>query len=98
VNKGVNKSIEFKGLKAQYIWVLGGGIVGVLLLFAILYICGVNQYLCVLIAFSIGGTLIMVVSKMSHRFGEHGLMKWFAKRRLPSHLRSKSRKQFLIKS
>ena len=25
VNKGINKPIEFRGLKAQYIWWLGGG-------------------------------------------------------------------------
>ena len=37
VNKGINKSIEFKGLKAQYIWYLGGGVVALLILFAILY-------------------------------------------------------------
>lgn len=27
INKGINKPIEFKGLKAQYIWYLGGGLV-----------------------------------------------------------------------
>ena len=26
INKGINKPIEFKGLKAQYIWYLGGGL------------------------------------------------------------------------
>ncbi|HMT97439.1 MAG TPA: DUF4133 domain-containing protein, partial [Ferruginibacter sp.] len=26
INKGINRSIEFKGLKAQYIWYLGGGL------------------------------------------------------------------------
>ena len=43
INKGINKSIEFKGLKAQYIWYLGGGIIALLILFAIMYIIS-NKY------------------------------------------------------
>ena len=31
INKGVNRPAEFKGLKAQYIWYLGGGLVGLAL-------------------------------------------------------------------
>ena len=42
INKGINKPIEFKGLKAQYIWYLGGGLAGLLVLFGVLYISGVN--------------------------------------------------------
>ncbi|MBD0288989.1 MAG: DUF4133 domain-containing protein, partial [Flavisolibacter sp.] len=34
INKGINKPIEFKGFKAQYIWYLGGGLVALLILFA----------------------------------------------------------------
>ena len=49
INKGINKPIEFKGLKAQYIWWLGGGIVCLLLLFAILYFIGVNPYISIVI-------------------------------------------------
>jgi hypothetical protein len=47
INKGINKSIEFKGLKAQYIWYLGGGLVVLLILFAIMYIIGINAFFCV---------------------------------------------------
>ena len=46
INKGINKPIEFKGLKAQYIWYLGGGLVALLILFAIIYIAGVNMFIC----------------------------------------------------
>ncbi|HEU4791365.1 MAG TPA: DUF4133 domain-containing protein, partial [Flavobacterium sp.] len=38
INKGINQSIEFKGLKAQYIWYLGGGVVVLMILFAVMYI------------------------------------------------------------
>ena len=38
INKGINRSIEFKGLKAQYIWYLGGGVVALLIVFAAMYL------------------------------------------------------------
>ena len=44
INKGINKPIEFKGLKAQYIWYLGGGLVILMIIFVILYIAGINIY------------------------------------------------------
>ena len=37
INKGINKPIEFKGLKAQYIGYLGAGVIVLLILFAIFY-------------------------------------------------------------
>jgi hypothetical protein len=40
INKGINQPIEFKGLKAQYIWWLCGGLVCLLILFAVTYVSG----------------------------------------------------------
>lgn len=83
INKGINKPIEFKGLKAQYIWYLGGGLVALLILFAILYICGVNVYLCLVIIVSGASTLFMYVYKLSRKYGEYGFMKKIAKKAVP---------------
>ena len=46
INKGINRSIEFKGLKAQYILYLGVGLVGLLIFFAIIYIIGIPVFIC----------------------------------------------------
>ena len=46
INKGINKPIEFKGLKAQYIWYLGGGLVALLILFAISFTINVLRRGC----------------------------------------------------
>ena len=54
ISKGINKPLEFKGLKAQYIWYLGGGLVALLILFAIMYISGVNVYLSLVLIISAG--------------------------------------------
>src|SRR4051812_32501416 len=75
INKGINKPIEFKGLKAQYIWYLGGGLLGLLILFAILYICGVNPFLLLFLILSLGALWFMYVYRLSHNYGEYGMMK-----------------------
>ena len=49
INKGINRPIEFKGLKAQYIWYLGLGLVTLLILFSVLYVVGVTVYCCILV-------------------------------------------------
>src|SRR5690348_3184303 len=94
INKGINKPIEFKGLKAQYIWYLGGGLLVLLILFAILYICGVNTFVCLGIIGIAGTALFMYVYKLSHKYGEHGMMKSLAKRNTPAVIKSYSRKLF----
>jgi hypothetical protein len=94
INKGINKSIEFKGLKAQYIWYLGGGIVGLLIVFAILYIIGINPFMCVGIILIAGSFLVFKVYTMSNKYGEHGMMKKLAQRSVPPTVKSNSRKLF----
>ena len=95
INKGVNRSIEFKGFKAQYIIYLAAGMVSLLLLFAILYICGFNIYLCLAIIVPGGIALVVAVQRLSKKYGEHGLLKKIAQKRLPSSIRCHSRKIFL---
>jgi len=95
INKGINKPIEFKGLKAQYIGYLAGGLVFLLIGFAVMYIVGVPVMICILLISILGSALFYQVFKMSHKYGEHGLMKKAAKRYLPDHLKFKTRKIFL---
>ena len=46
INKGVGRSVEFKGLKAQYLFLFAGGLLAVFILVVILYLCGVSQVTC----------------------------------------------------
>ena len=97
INKGINKSIEFRGLKAQYIWYFGGGVLGLLILFAILYIIGVNSFVCLGIIL-IGGTVLTIkIYALSNTYGEYGMMKKLARRSVPKVVRTKSRDIFLKK-
>ena len=94
INKGINKPIEFKGLKAQYIWWLGGGLLILLVLFAVLYICGINTFVCLGIIVCGGTGLFIHVYRLSHRYGQHGMMKELARRSIPSVVKNYSRKLF----
>lgn len=91
INKGINKPIEFKGLKAQYIWYLGAGVLALLVAFTILFILGVNPFICLFIIAIAGTGLIIKIYQLSHTYGEHGMMKKLAHRQIPLNIRIKSR-------
>jgi hypothetical protein len=95
VNKGINRSLEFKGIKAQYIIYLAAGLVLLLLLFAILYVIGINIYICLGIVLPSGAGLFIAVQHYSKKYGEHGLVKKAAQSQLPKFVRSRSRNLFI---
>ncbi|NVM62161.1 fatty acid desaturase [Mucilaginibacter sp. SG538B] len=95
INKGVSKPMVFRGLKAQYIAYLAIGLVVLLISFAVLYICGVSLWLILPLILGLGTVLFFGVFRLSHRFGEHGLSKHFAKKQLPDFIRCHSRKLFI---
>lgn len=95
INKGINKSIEFKGLKAQYIWYLGGGLLLLLILFAVMYICGLNAFVCLGVTLVAGTGLVYKIYGLSRKYGAHGMMKGIASRSIPKVVRCNSRKVFM---
>lgn len=94
INKGINRSIVFKGLKAQYIGYMGLALLIDLLFYAVLYMLKVNTYLTLLATGLLGAALAAVVYHLNARYGEHGLMKAVAKRKTPRIVRSFSRRIF----
>jgi hypothetical protein len=98
INKGINKAIEFKGLKAQYIWYLGGGVIILLILFAILYIIGLNAFICVGLILLAGTLMVIKIYQLSNKYGEHGMMKKLARHHVPPTIKSYSRRVFKMKT
>lgn len=94
INKGINQPIEFKGLKAQWIGWLAAGCMVLLVVFALLYVVGVNTYLSLAIISISGTAWVMKVLRWSSRYGQHGLMKKIARRRVPRALINRSRQIF----
>ncbi|MDB5006230.1 MAG: hypothetical protein JWP45_623 [Mucilaginibacter sp.] len=95
INKGIGRAITFKGVKAQYIGYLAGTLVALLILFAVLYIIGVNTYICLLLVGGSGTIVISRIFRLSHKYGQHGLLKRNARRSLPDYLKFRSRKIFI---
>ncbi|WP_426484662.1 DUF4133 domain-containing protein [Flavobacterium sp. 2] len=95
INKGINQSIEFKGLKAQYIWYLGGSVVGLMIAFAVLFILGIPSLVCVALIGTAGTVMVLKIYKMSRLYGEHGMMKALASRQVPKSVKVRSRAVFI---
>ena len=83
VNKGAGNPVEFKGLKSQYLFVFAGGLTAVLLAVVILYLAGVDQWICIPFGIVSGGLLVWVTFRLNARYGTHGLMKAAARKRHP---------------
>ncbi len=94
INKGINKSIEFKGLRAQYIWYAGAGMLCLMILYALLYLIGVNTYVGLVMIAIAGGFLLQKIYAMNAKYGEHGLMKILARKSIPKVVKISSRSVF----
>ena len=97
INKGINTAIEFRGLKAQYIWYLGGIILILMILFAILYLIGINQYFCLITTGVLGFISTNKIYSMSKKYGVYGLSKVMAKKLMPDVIKTKNRCPFMKK-
>ncbi|REC61841.1 conjugal transfer protein TraF [Chryseobacterium pennae] len=89
INKGIGRTVEFKGLKAQYLFIFAGGLLSILLLVMILYMLGLPPYLCLSIGIIAASIIIWKTFALNAKFGEHGLMKIAAKRRHPEYIISR---------
>lgn len=98
INKGINRSIVFRGLKGQYIWYAGGAMFSVMILYAVMYVLGMNTYVCLLISACLAAGSIMLIYQLSESYGEHGLLKAYAAGKIPKRIRARSRQKFLLKS
>lgn len=95
INKGVNRPLEFRGLKAQYVWWLAAVVVGDMVLVGLTRLVGLNTYACLLLALGLGGAGIFWVYRLSRRYGRFGRMKARARKGVPLALVCRSRKVFL---
>ncbi|WP_270416088.1 DUF4133 domain-containing protein [Bacteroides caccae] len=87
VNRGIGKPVEFKGLKSQYLFIFCGGLLAVFVVFIVLFMAGVNQWLCIgfCIGFIVSASLLLVwqTFRLNAKYGTHGLMKAAARKRHP---------------
>ena len=103
INKGIGRSVEFQGLKSQYLCIFTGGLLALFVLFVILYMAGVNQWICIGFGGTSASILVWQTFSLNRKYGEHGLMKRSAlhshprylinRRRIPRLFRHRERKR-----
>ncbi|MBP7611540.1 MAG: DUF4133 domain-containing protein [Paludibacter sp.] len=96
INKGIGKSVEFKGLVAQYLFIFAGGLLAVFVVFVVMYMAGIDQWVCIGFGVIAASALVWLTFNLNAKYGEHGLMKMLAKRQHPRFLinRKNSRRLF----
>lgn len=97
VNKGIGRSVEFKGLKAQYLFIFVGVLLVLFVLFVILYMIGIDQWICIGFGVVSASVLVWQTFALNARYGEHGLMKLGATKSHPRYLLNRRRISRLIK-
>ncbi len=86
INKGIGRTVEFKGLKAQYLFIFAGGLLGTLILVMILYMAGLNPHICLFLGASGASLIVWQTFSLNKKYGEHGLMKIGARKRHPKYI------------
>ena len=96
INKGIGKQVEFKGLRAQYLFIFAGGLLGVFILFVAMYLLGVPTAVCIAAGLVLGTALVAFTFHLNGKYGTHGLMKLSAARRHPRRIIHRKRIARLI--
>ena len=78
INKGVGRDVEFKGLRAQYLFIFAGGLLAVFVLFVVMYMAGIDQWICIGFGVVAASVLVWGTFYLNTKYGEHGLMKLLA--------------------
>ena len=97
INKGVGRSVEFKGLKSQYLFLFAGGLLGMFILTAALYLIGLNPYICMVTGVAGAIYTVWKTFVMNKKYGEHGSMKIAARKYHPRYLINRKRISALIR-
>ena len=75
INKGIGSSAEFKGLKSQYLFIFAGGLLGVFVVFVVMYMIGIDQMICIIFGVICASVLVWGTFHLNEKYGEHGLLK-----------------------
>lgn len=86
INKGIGRTVEFRGLKAQYLFIFAGGLLAILILVMILYMAGISSYICLFLGAGGASLIVWQTFSLNRKYGEHGLMKIGAKKRHPRYI------------
>ena len=97
INKGIGRNVEFKGLESQYLFIFCGGLLAVFVVFVILYMAGVSQWVCIGLGVTAASAVVWLTFRLNAKYGQHGLMKLGAARMRPRYLLHRRRVSHLLR-
>lgn len=97
INKGIGRSVEYKGLKAQYLFIFAGGLLALFVVYVIMYISGVSQWFCIVFGVTAASALVWLTFHLNAKYGQYGLMKLTAVKYHPRYIINRLRLNRLIK-
>jgi hypothetical protein len=86
INKGIGKSVEFQGLKSQYLFIFAGGLLAVFIIFVVMFMAGASLWICIGFGLVAASLLVWLTFSLNAKYGEFGLMKVLARRQHPRYL------------
>ena len=69
INKGVGREVEFKGLRAQYLFIFAAGLLAVFVMFVIMYMAGIGQWICIGFGVSSATVLVWLTFTLNRKYG-----------------------------
>lgn len=97
INKGIGRTVEYKGLKAQYLFIFAGGLIADFVLFVIMYMCGLPQWFCIGFGAVSASVLVWYTFRLNSKYGQYGLMKLTSVKYRPRYIINRLRLNRLIK-
>lgn len=97
INKGIGRSVEYKGLQAQYLFIFAGGLLALFVVYVIMYISGVSQWFCIGFGVTAASALVWLTFHLNAKYGQYGLMKLTAVKYHPRYIINRLRLNRLIK-
>lgn len=95
IHQGVDQEMEFKGLKAPFLYYMLGLMLGVILLFLILQGLQLHPLVAGFISVGLLTWLGSKIYSLNRELGRNGMMKRMAYRQVPLCIRIKDREPFL---
>ena len=69
VNKGIGRSPEFEGLKSQYLFIFSGGLLALFVIFVVMYMADIDQWVCIGFGVVSASVLVWVTFRMNSKYG-----------------------------
>jgi uncharacterized membrane protein len=89
IHRGVDKTVEFKGLTAQYVAYFVVGVLALMVIFVVMQVFGCPVFISLLIIGLLSLALIGCVFYANKKYGRYGLMKRRARSSCPRFLLSR---------